>query len=143
MLKLEAWRCTRCFSCTVACQQERNLPAQLRLIEVERRFLALPRPAYAYALRVCCHCREPACLASCRQEALFFKDGLVFLREELCSGCGGCVSACPYGGIFMDVSRGLPVKCDLCARRREKGALPACVQTCPVGALTLAEGGRS
>ena len=85
--------------------------------------------------------------------------GSVFVREELCVGCGQCVSACPWGSVQMapraaagvhvahgirrtppDGKRRLPVaasaevavKCDLCSAVPSG---PACVSACPVDAI--------
>jgi anaerobic carbon-monoxide dehydrogenase iron sulfur subunit len=55
--------------------------------------------------------------------------GLVNLNDELCNGCGECVTACPFDAIWMDEHRGVAIKCDLC------GGEPVCVRYCAPGAL--------
>ncbi len=94
----------------------------------------------------CQHCENPACLIDCPTGAIG-KDpeGEVFIREPLCTGCGACVRACPWDNVRLDerpagtarpagVAADLvAVKCDLC-RGWENG--PACVQACPVDAIT-------
>jgi len=39
--------------------------------------------------------------------------------------------ACPYDARFFREDLGVVEKCDLCARRLDRGELPACVETCP------------
>ena len=47
---------------------------------------------------VCKHCTEAACLDVCPTGALFRTEfGTVVVQEDVCNGCGYCVTACPYG----------------------------------------------
>ncbi|MBL8743360.1 MAG: cyclic nucleotide-binding domain-containing protein, partial [Myxococcales bacterium] len=93
----------------------------------------------------CQHCENPACMVDCPTGAIG-KDpsGEVFIREELCTGCGACARACPWTNIQLAprpketprptgiAADTLAVKCDLC-RTYERG--PACVQACPTNAI--------
>ena len=47
---------------------------------------------------VCKHCTDAACLEVCPTGALFRTEfGTVVVQEDVCNGCGYCVSACPFG----------------------------------------------
>ena len=49
---------------------------------------------------VCKHCTHAGCLDVCPTGALFRTEfGTVVVQEDVCNGCGYCVSACPYGVI--------------------------------------------
>jgi Fe-S-cluster-containing hydrogenase component 2 len=65
--------------------------------------------------------------------AITFDEGLRawLLDEDLCTGCGDCVVACPFDAIWLDPISGLAFKCDLCS-----GAV-RCVEVCPSKALTI------
>ncbi len=69
------------------------------------------------------------------------EDGTVRRNLSRCTGCRSCVLACPFGVLSQGMR--LPVfplgKCDLCTSRTEKGLEPACVATCPTGALRFEE----
>jgi formate dehydrogenase iron-sulfur subunit len=57
------------------------------------------------------------------------------ISEDDCTGCGLCVSGCPYGAIYFDDEKGVAGKCSLCASRIDDGLEPSCVQHCISGAL--------
>jgi Fe-S-cluster-containing dehydrogenase component len=61
--------------------------------------------------------------------------GVVKVLSEECIGCGACVAACPYDGIWLDPLSQTAVKCDTCAGRFE------CVAVCFAGALSVEEVG--
>ena len=56
-------------------------------------------------------------------------DYAININQELCSLCGLCVEACPYGGISLDEQSGEFIVCDLC------GGNPTCVEWCPTNAI--------
>ena len=82
-------------------------------------------------IHVCRQCEDPECKKVCKFDAI---------EEEIdqgkCTGCGSCVSACPYGSLFQSGKKTFPYKCNLC------GGNPECVSICHNGALSLARKGR-
>ena len=89
---------------------------------------------------VCRHCDNAACLESCPAEAIFKDENDVVMRSDLkCVGCRSCMLACPFGVISLDMNKNVMTKCNMCAQRTEKGLTPACVATCPSGALRWEE----
>ena len=64
---------------------------------------------------VCKHCTEAACLDVCPTGALMRTEfGTVVVQDDVCNGCGYCVSACPFGVIARRESDGGAHKCTLC-----------------------------
>jgi len=84
---------------------------------------------------VCEQCEDAPCANVCKVKAINKNEetGAWEIDYEKCIGCKLCVSACPFGQIFFDEEKKLPVKCDLC-----KGE-PQCVQVCPSEALIYTE----
>ncbi len=91
-----------------------------------------PNSYYFYLPRICNHCSNPACLASCPRQAIYKRpeDGLVVIDQKRCRGYQFCVKNCPYGKVFFNVQTGRSEKCIGCYPRVEKGVPPACVKQC-------------
>ncbi|MCK5558447.1 MAG: 4Fe-4S binding protein [Candidatus Hydrogenedentes bacterium] len=91
---------------------------------------------------VCRHCESAACVAACPNESMKrHEDGIVRRSMAMCTGCMSCTLACPFGVLTrgMRLARHSSSKCDLCASRVERRLEPACVATCPTGALQFRE----
>jgi len=84
------------------------------------------------------HCTDAACVKVCPTGALHYTEfGSVGLKEHLCIGCKNCVAACPFEVPKYDGSKDRIYKCDLCQTRLQADRKPACVLSCPTGALTI------
>ncbi|WP_406075941.1 4Fe-4S dicluster domain-containing protein [Micromonospora sp. NBC_01638] len=85
---------------------------------------------------VCKHCTHAACLDVCPTGSLFRTEfGTVVVQEDICNGCGYCISACPYGVIDQRKDDGRAWKCTLCYDRLGAGQTPACAQACPTESI--------
>ncbi|MCB2128293.1 MAG: nitrate reductase subunit beta [Rhodobacteraceae bacterium] len=85
-----------------------------------------------YLPRLCEHCLNPACVASCPSGAIYKReeDGIVLIDQEKCRGWRMCVSGCPYKKIYYNWSTGKSEKCTLCYARLESGQPTVCSETC-------------
>ena len=89
---------------------------------------------------VCKHCTSAACLDVCPTGALFRTEfGTVVIQEDVCNGCGYCVSACPFGVIDRREGDGRAWKCTLCYDRLKDGQEPACAKACPTDSIQFGE----
>ena len=82
--------------------------------------------------RICEHCLNPACVASCPSGALYKRDedGIVLVDQEKCRGWRFCVSGCPYKKVYFNWKAGRSEKCIFCYPRIEAGLPTLCAQTC-------------
>jgi len=92
----------------------------------------IERLAFFYLPRICNHCLNPSCVASCPSGALYKRgeDGIVLINQERCRAWRSCVSACPYKKTYFNWSTGKSEKCILCYPRLETGQAPACFHSC-------------
>ncbi|MEO8750948.1 MAG: 4Fe-4S dicluster domain-containing protein [Allobranchiibius sp.] len=89
---------------------------------------------------VCKHCTHAACLDVCPTGSLFRTEfGTVVVQEDICNGCGYCVSACPYGVIDQRKDDGRVFKCTMCYDRLGDGGEPACAKACPTQSIQYGE----
>lgn len=85
-----------------------------------------------YLPRLCEHCLNPSCVASCPSGAIYKRedDGVVLIDQDKCRGWRMCVSGCPYKKIYYNWSTGKSEKCILCYPRLESGQPTVCSETC-------------
>ena len=92
----------------------------------------LEKMTMQYLPRICNHCLNPACVASCPSGAIYKRgeDGVVLINQERCRAWRMCVTACPYKKSYYNWSTGKSEKCVLCYPRLESGQAPACFHSC-------------
>jgi nitrate reductase beta subunit len=85
-----------------------------------------------YLPRLCEHCLNPACVASCPSGAIYKReeDGIVLIDQDKCRGWRMCVSGCPYKKIYYNWKSGKSEKCIFCYPRIETGQPTVCSETC-------------
>ncbi len=152
--------CIGCRSCEWACKEAHNLPNKpLDWYHENREILKTKRRPDVTSLTVvneyekkaeyelpidvkvqCMHCEDPACVASCIVHAFTkHENGPVTWDGARCIGCRYCMVACPFQIPTFEYGKAIQpdiMKCDFCFDRTRKGLLPACVEVCPVEALT-------
>lgn len=100
--------------------------------EQQKQMFEIERLVMFYLPRICNHCLNPACVASCPSGALYKRgeDGIVLLDQKRCRAWRSCISACPYKKTYYNWSSGKSEKCILCFPRVETGQAPACFHSC-------------
>jgi formate dehydrogenase iron-sulfur subunit len=159
--------CIGCKACEVACKQWNGVPASEELdllgmshdntgslganswrhvafVEQPAVDLGMPgeRPDFRWLMAsdVCKHCTHAGCLDVCPTGALFRTEfGTVVVQQDICNGCGYCVSGCPYGVIERRPGDGRAQKCTLCYDRLHDGLEPACAKACPTDSIQFGE----
>jgi formate dehydrogenase iron-sulfur subunit len=148
-------KCIGCKACQVACMQWNDLrddigttvgvydnPVDLtdqswtvmRFAEVQR---ADGNLDWLIRKDGCMHCEDPGCLKACPAPGAIVKyaNGIVDFISENCIGCGYCIAGCPFNIPRISKKDNKAYKCTLCSDRVAVGLEPACVKTCPTGAI--------
>jgi Fe-S-cluster-containing dehydrogenase component/DMSO reductase anchor subunit len=132
--------CSGCKACVAGCHSLNGLEENetwrsvgfLHGVEEEKNFQQTVTTA-------CHHCVDPGCLNGCPVKA-YDKDpvtGIVRHLDDQCIGCQYCVMKCPYEVPKYSEKLGIVRKCDMCVSRLAVGEAPACVQSCPNGAIKI------
>ena len=85
-----------------------------------------------YLPRLCEHCLNPACVATCPSGAIYKReeDGIVLIDQDKCRGWRMCITGCPYKKIYFNWKSGKSEKCIFCYPRIEAGQPTVCSETC-------------
>ena len=108
---------------------------------------------WLFTRHACMHCSEAVCVWVCPSYARQYNElGYVTIDYERCIGCGRCEEFCPFGvpslgssdvsgriSVQLGAPRSIAYKCIFCKDRVGDGLSPACVKTCPPGALQFGE----
>ena len=85
-----------------------------------------------YLPRICEHCLNPSCVASCPSGAIYKRDedGIVLVDQEACRGWRFCMNGCPYHKVYYNWNTHKAEKCNFCYPRTEAGLPTICSETC-------------
>jgi len=149
VITVDVARCNGCYTCHTACKDEhvdndwspyaKPQPETgqfwVKLNETVKG--AVPKVRSVYIPDFCNHCGKPACLAACKNGAIYKRnDGIVIIAPDKCKGCFDCAKACPYGAVYPNEKLAISQKCTACAHLLDAGIkLPRCIEACPVDAL--------
>ncbi|WP_324780937.1 formate dehydrogenase subunit beta [Thiobacillus sedimenti] len=154
---IDVSKCIGCKACQVACMEwndlrdevgtnvgvydnPRDLSDQswtlMRFSEVE---VQQGRLEWLIRKDGCMHCDEPGCLKACPAPGAIvqYANGIVDFHEEHCIGCGYCITGCPFNIPRISKKDSKAYKCTLCSDRVAVGLEPACIKSCPTGALVF------
>ncbi|MFO7749484.1 MAG: 4Fe-4S dicluster domain-containing protein [Desulfobacteraceae bacterium] len=151
--------CTACRACQVACKQWHNLPAEktvnrgsyqnpedlsfstYKLVRMNEEIID-NKLHWLFFPDQCRHCREAPCLDTAYDERAIYKDHLtgaiVYTAQTKELNADDIIDSCPYN-IPKRAADNTLAKCDMCNDRVHNGLKPACVQTCPTGAMDFGE----
>jgi nitrate reductase beta subunit len=103
-----------------------------RSVKEHNAYLQFKKVFMFYLPRICEHCLNPSCVASCPSGALYKRDedGIVLVDQEQCRGWRYCVSGCPYKKVYFNWRSGRSEKCIFCYPRIEAGLPTLCAETC-------------
>jgi formate dehydrogenase iron-sulfur subunit len=154
---LDVSRCIGCKACQVACQEWNDLRSEVghnvgvldNPLDLDEHSWTVMRYAEVepeggnleWLIRKdgCMHCADPGCLKACPAPGAIvqYSNGIVDFHQENCIGCGYCVAGCPFNIPRISKKDNKAYKCTLCSDRVAVGLEPACVKSCPTGAIVF------
>ena len=151
--------CTACRGCQVACKQWHDLPAEktvnrgsyqnpadlsfttYKLVRFEE-VVVDGKFKWLFFPDQCRHCLEPPCEMTAEDPSAIFRDSstgaVIYTLRTNQLDAQSVIDSCPYN-IPRACKDGTLAKCDMCLDRVENGLLPACVKTCPTGAMNFGD----
>lgn len=156
---IDTTRCTACRGCQVACKQWHGLPAEktknigsyqnpldlsfdtYKLVRMKEEVVD-GRLRWLFFPDQCRHCIEPPCRDEAGNPSAIFSDdrtgAVIYTKATSKLDAASIREACPYN-IPRAAKDGTLAKCDMCVDRVENGLQPACVETCPTGAMQFGQ----
>lgn len=155
--------CTACRGCQIACKQWNQLPATktknwgsmqnpkdlsfetYKVVRFQEHMGADGKPVWYFFPDQCRHCLEPPCKEAAEDAApggilIDPSTGAVLYTDKLRKANANEVrEACPFNIPRAEEKTGFMAKCTMCVDRVHNGLLPACVKTCPTGAMNFGE----
>ena len=151
--------CMGCRGCQVACKQWHDLPAEntvnkgtyqnppdlsfntYKLVRMREEMIG-GNLHWLFFPAQCRHCLEAPCLEFVKDDQAIYRDvftgAVIFTSKTKDYDKEEIRNVCPYNVPRAD-ENGISAKCDMCADRVHNGELPACVKTCPTGAMNFGE----
>lgn len=141
-LLIDVVECIGCRACMEACMEKQGFagdPFEIEELSATAYTVVEEKGDY-WVRKMCRHCLHPSCASVCpvgalRKTAL----GPVVYDADACIGCRYCMQACPFGIPRYEWNDPVPAvaKCDMCYDRLTEGRPPACVEACPMEAVTV------
>jgi Fe-S-cluster-containing dehydrogenase component len=131
-LIIDLEKCKQCPSCQAACSYKYHPDNNGIDALLEKARFAL----------ICRKCELAPCIEACPQDALekvptgSGEDKILKRANMLCTGCGTCAAACPFGTVYTELIPYLDSVCDVCRGRLAPEEKPLCVTTCTLQALS-------
>ena len=151
--------CTACRGCQVACKQWHDLPAEAttnrgtyqnpadlsfdtyKLVRMSEAVIG-GQLKWLFFPEQCRHCIEAPCLETAGDPAAIYYDepsgAVIYTAATKKLDTGEIIESCPYK-IPRKGPDGALSKCDMCFDRVAAGMQPACVKTCPTGAMNFGD----
>jgi len=155
--------CTGCRGCQIACKQWNQLPATktenwgsyqnpkdlsfftYKLVRFQEHLGPDNKPQWYFFPDQCRHCVEPPCQEAAEDDApggiiIESQSGAVLFTDKLRkANSKDVIEACPFNIPRAQKRNGFMAKCTMCVDRVNSGLLPACVKTCPTGAMNFGD----
>ncbi len=153
-------KCTACRGCQIACKQWNQLPGTqtknvgtyenppdlsfdtYKVVRYSEGANGDGKAYWYFFTEQCRHCLSPGCMAAAENEEIVQDDNtgaVLFTPATKDVDFKAALEGCPYNVPRQDPQTKVMSKCTLCFDRITNNMIPACVKSCPTGAMTFGE----
>lgn len=148
--------CTACRGCQIACKQWNRLPGTQtvndgshenprdlsadtwKIVRFHEGSNGDGKPYWHFFTEQCRHCLTPGCMAVVEEDEIIQDEktgAVIFTPKTKNLDFEATREGCPYDIPRKNEKTGVLEKCTLCFDRISDGMIPACVKSCPTGAM--------
>lgn len=153
-------KCTACRGCQIACKQWNGLPGTktknvgnyenpqdlsfetYKVVRFSEGKNGDAKPFWYFFTEQCRHCMSPGCMAEVEKEEIVQDEktgAVIFTPKTKDLNFKATLEGCPYNIPRQDPKSKVLAKCTMCFDRITNNMIPACVKSCPTGAMTFGE----
>ncbi len=153
-------RCTACRGCQIACKQWNGLPATetrqwgsyqnpqdlsadtWKLVRFADGVDPSGKVYWNFFSDQCRHCLSPGCMAEAEKGEIVQNEAtgaVIFTPKTKDLGFKATLEGCPYNIPRQNPKTKVMFKCTMCLDRITNNQVPACVKSCPTGAMIFGE----
>ncbi|MFH1113821.1 MAG: 4Fe-4S dicluster domain-containing protein [Pseudomonadota bacterium] len=156
-------KCTACRGCQIACKQWNQLPAEMtknrgtyqnpqdlsadtwKLVRFADGKNGDGKPYWLFFSDQCRHCLNPGCMGEAEKGEIVQDDktgAVIFTPKTKDLNFKAALEGCPFNIPRQDPKTKVFRKCTMCIDRLNNKQIPACVKSCPTGAMVFGERGK-
>ncbi|MFH0957275.1 MAG: 4Fe-4S dicluster domain-containing protein [Pseudomonadota bacterium] len=149
-------KCTACRGCQVACKQWNGLPGTntknvgsyenpqdlsfetFKIVRFSDGISSENKPYWHFFSEQCRQCLSPGCMAVAEKDEIVLDEktgAVLFTPKTKDLDFKATLEGCPYNIPRQDPKTKQLVKCTMCFDRITNNEVPACVKSCPTGAM--------
>lgn len=153
-------KCTACRGCQVACKQWNGLPGTktknlgshqnpqdvsfetYKVVRFSEGKNGNGKPYWYFFTEQCRHCMSPGCMAVAENDEIVQDEktgAVIYTPKTKDLDFKATLEGCPYNIPRQNPKTKVLVKCTMCFDRITNKMIPACVKSCPTGAMTFGE----
>lgn len=153
-------KCTACRGCQIACKQWNGLPGTktknvgshenpqdlsfetYKVVRFSEGKNGDGKPYWNFFTEQCRHCLSPGCMAVAEKDEIVQDEktgAVIFTPKTKDIDFAATLEGCPYNIPRQDPKTKILAKCTMCFDRITDKMIPACVKSCPTGAMTFGE----
>lgn len=153
-------KCTACRGCQVACKQWNQLPGvetknvgsyenpqdlsfdTYKVVRYSEGINPGGKPYWNFFSEQCRHCLSPGCMEASEKDEIVVDEktgAVLFTSKTKDLDFKATLEGCPYNIPRQDPKTKVMAKCTMCVDRISAGMIPACVKSCPTGAMAFGE----